>query len=295
MRIFITGGTGFIGKFVVKSLQKTKHQLLVLTSRKSNISVLAGSKNLQVVSGNLARLKQLELTLRKFRPEIAIHLAWEGIPDYGVEQSKRNLLYGLNLVELLGQIGCQVFIGAGSCWEYGATAGKISETIVPRSSNPFTAAKLALQLFGEQITAKYGMKFVWMRFFYVYGPGQKLVSLVPSLINSAIKGVKSEIKNPSGGNDFIYVEDVATALVRVVQKSRTIPAGVYNVGSGYLTGVQHIAELVMNNCGIKFKSTKTKPQGFYADISKLTKATGWQPSTSLEQGIKKTIKYFQSL
>ena len=295
MRIFITGGTGFIGKFVVKSLQKSNHQLLVLTSRKSHASVLVGSKNLQVVAGNLARLKPLESVLRKFRPEVAIHLAWEGIPDYGVEQSKQNLLYGLNLIELLGQVGCKIFIGAGSCWEYGTTAGKISETVVPRPSNPFTAAKLALQLFGEQIAVKYDMKFVWMRFFYVYGPGQKPASLVPSLINSALKGMAPEIKNPYGGNDFVYIEDVATALVRVVQKSRAIPVGIYNVGSGYLTGVQHIADVVMKTCGVEFKPTKAKPKGFHADISKLAKATGWKPRTSIEQGIKKTVKYFSSL
>ncbi len=294
MKIFITGGTGFIGKFVVKSLQKTKHQLLVLTSRKSNTSVLAGSKNLQVVLGDLARIKQLEPILRKFQPEIAIHLAWEGIPDYGVSQSLKNLVYGINLIEMLGEIGCKVFVGAGSCWEYGATTGKIREEVVPKSSNPFTSAKLSLQLFGENISAKYGMKFIWTRFFYVYGPGQKMASLVPSLINSALKGRAPEIKNPLGGNDFIYVEDVAAALLRVVQKSRAIPAGIYNIGSGYLTGVQHIAEMVMKNCGIGFKSTKTKPKGFYADISKLTKATGWKPNTNIEQGIKKTIKYFEA-
>jgi len=295
MRIFITGGTGFIGKLVVKSLQKTKHQLLVLTSKKSNAMVLTGSKNLQVVSGNLARPKQLELILRKFRPEIAIHLAWEGIPDYGVEMSKKNLLYGLNLIELLGQIGCKIFIGAGSCWEYGVTAGKINEAVVSSSPNPFTAAKISLQLFGEQIAIKYGMKFVWMRFFYVYGPGQKISSLVPLLIQSAMKGKMPELKNPSSGNDFIYVDDVATALVRLVQKYRAIPAGIYNVGSGYLTGVQQIAELVMKHFGIESKFSQIKPKGFYADISKLTKAMGWKPNTSIDQGIKKTIKYFQSL
>ncbi len=295
MRIFITGGTGFIGKFVVRSLQKTKHQLLVLTSKKVNAAVFKSSRNLQVVMGNLGRLKQLEPVLRKFQPKLTIHLAWEGIPDYGVELSKKNLIYGLNLIELLGRIGCKVFIGSGSCWEYGATTGKINEGVIPKSFNPFTAAKLSLQLFGEHIAKQYGMKFIWMRFFYVYGPGQKPASLVSSLIQSAIARKTPELKNPSGGNDFIYVEDVAKAIVQVVRKSATIPNGIYNIGSGYLTGVQHIAELVMKQCGVTSKFNKIKPQGFYADISKLAKATGWEPRTSIEQGIKKTVNHFKTI
>ena len=295
MRILITGGTGFIGKFLVVALQKTKHQLLVLTSRKAKISLWVEGKNLRIVSGNLGQMKKLEPIVCRFRPEVAIHLAWEGIPDYGVEPSKKNLLYSLNLIELLGQVGCKVFIGAGSCWEYGATTGKISETVVPKATDPFTAAKLSIQLFGEQIAAQSNMKFIWMRFFYVYGPGQKPASLVPMLIQSARKGQVPELKNPSDGNDFVYVEDIVAALVWVVQKSAVVPAGIYNVGSGYITGVQQIVELVMKNCGVASKFSKIKPKGFYADISKLNKATGWQPRTRAEAGIKKTISYYKNL
>lgn len=296
MRIFITGGTGFIGKFVVRQLQRTNHSLLVLTKKEISVVTLFGNaKNIQLLHGNLRRIKRLEPMLRKFHPDIAIHLAWEGIPDYGLDQSLKNLAYGVNLIEMLGQVGCKMFVGAGSCWECGVATGKINEKVIHKSSNPFTSAKLSLRLFGEHIAAKYGMKFIWMRFFYAYGPGQKKTSLVPSLIQSVEEGKVPEIKNPHGGNDFIYVEDVASAIIQVVRKYATISAGVYNVGSGHLTGVQQIMETVMKNCGVKFKPIKIKPTGFYADISKLIKATGWRPKTGIEQGIKKTINYFKAI
>lgn len=298
MKIFITGGTGFIGKFVVRRLQKTGHQLLVLTKKKSSPAALFGNaKNVKLLHGNLSRIKRLEPMLRKFRPELTIHLAWEGIPDYGLDQSLKNLVYGVNLMEMLGQIGCKMFVGAGSCWEYGATTGEISEKVTPKSFNPFTSAKLSLQLFGENAAAEYGMKFIWMRFFYVYGPGQKMTSLLPSLIQNAIRGKAPEIKNPHGGNDFVYVKDVAEALFQVVRKHQTIPAGVYNVGSGHLTSVQHIVDLVMKYCGgaTLSKLSKKKPIGFYANIGKLSKATGWRPKTGVDAGIKRTISYYKNL
>lgn len=294
MKIFITGGTGFIGRFVVRRLQKAGHPLLVLTKRRGNATRLFGSsKNIKLIHGSLAGLKRLEPAVRRFRPELTIHLAWEGIPDFGLSMSVRNLIYGINLIEMLGRLGCPVFVGVGSCWEYGATTGKISEKTIAKPSNPFTAAKTSTQLFGEQIAAKYGMKFIWTRFFYVYGPGQKTISLIPFLIKNVRQGRAPELKDPNGGNDFIYVDDVADAIFRIVQKSRTIPAGAYNMGSGRLTGVRQIVNLVLQHFGMasKFKSTKRRPVGFCADISKLNKATGWRPRTDIKQGIRKTINY----
>ena len=296
MKIFITGGTGFIGRPVVRRLQQANHQLLVLTKQTGSAKMLFGSsKNIKLIHGSLSGLKRVEPTIQRFRPDLAIHLAWEGIPDYGVSMSAKNLAHGVNLIEMLSRLSCPTFIGAGSCWEYGATVGKINEKTLPQSTNSFTAAKLSLKLFGEQVAANSNIKFIWPRFFYVYGPGQKPISLIPAVINSAKSGRLIELKNPNGGNDFVYVDDVAEAIALIVKKIKTIPAGVYNVGSGNLSGVRQIVNIALKhfNLATKFPSAKRRPVGFYADISKLSKATGWRPKTTLEQGIKQTIAYFQ--
>ncbi|MFH1088340.1 MAG: NAD(P)-dependent oxidoreductase [Patescibacteria group bacterium] len=298
MKIFITGGTGFIGKFVVRRLQKAGYQLLVLTKNKIDPSVVFGSENnIKLLQGNLSDIKHFQPIVRRFCPDVAIHLAWEGIPDYGLEASFKNLQYGVNLVSMLGQIGCKMFIGAGSCWEYGAVTGKISENTIPQSVTPFASAKLALKLFGESISAEYGMKFAWARLFFVYGPGQKKTSLIPSVVQSALAEKKIEINNPRGGNDFIYVEDVAEAIFQIARSYKSIPAVVYNIGAGYITSVQYIADLVMKYCGglVEKKPMAMKVVGFYADISKLSKATGWKPKTKIDTGIKKTISYYKKI
>lgn len=297
MRIFITGGTGFIGRAVVRRFQRAGYQLLVLIRRRSTATRLFDSaKNIKLVRGSLASLKAVEPIVRRFRPAITIHLAWEGIPDYGLSMSVKNLIYGVNLMEMMGRLGCPVFVGAGSCWEYGATTGKISEKTIAKPTSPVAAAKISTQLFGEQIAAEYGMKFIWARFFYVYGPSQKQTSLIPALIQNAKQGQAPALKNPNGGNDFIYVDDVAEAIARIAQKRSVLPAGIYNIGSGRLTSVRRIAGLVLRHFGManKLKSTKQQPAGFYADASKLNKATGWRPRTRLEQGIKKVVSYLRT-
>ncbi|MBU1092509.1 NAD(P)-dependent oxidoreductase [Patescibacteria group bacterium] len=298
MKIFITGGTGFIGKFVVKRLQKAGYQILVLTKKKIDPVVIFGSKkNIKLLQGNLSNIRYFQPIVRRFRPDVAIHLAWEGIPDYGLEASFKNLKHGINLIEMLGKIGCKMFVGAGSCWEYGAMTGKISEKTSPQSSTPFTSAKLALKLFGESISAEHGMKFVWLRLFYVYGPGQRPISLLPTIINGVLKGKVPEIKNIQGGNDFVYVDDIAEAIVKVVQKYKSIPEGEYNIGSGYLTGVREISNLAMEYCNVftLFKPSRKKTAGFFADTRKIRKVIGWVPSTTIEQGVKKTINYYKSI
>ena len=122
MKIFITGSTGFIGKHLVKNLKARGHELFLLDK-------------------DLADIKEWINEVKNFNPDAVIHLAWQGIPDYGPETSAKNLKYGLDLIENLSKIGCKWVLSAGSCWEYGGKAGKISEDAEIKPINDFTKAK----------------------------------------------------------------------------------------------------------------------------------------------------------
>ena len=298
MRIFITGGTGFIGKFVVEKLQKDGHHLLVHVLEKGSAKIFfRSSKNIRVVFGTLSNINHLKPILNRFKPDATIHLAWEGIPRFDAETSSKNLIQGLKLVALLAEIGCKLFIGAGSCWEYGRNRGRVSENMIPTSFSAFTAAKYALYTLGTEIAKEKGMRFVWARFFFVYGPGQRDGSLIPSAVLSAKNGQALELKNPNRANDFIYVMDVADAIALFIKKHRTVSAGVYNIGSGHLTAVQDIIKKVCIRCGVTYKnkSVDKKFVGFYADISKIRNSIGWRPHTKIREGISVTIDYYKNL
>lgn len=290
MRVFITGGTGFIGSHVVKKIQEEKNEILLLSPlpKFSNIS-----ENTKIVEGNLSNPEDWRKELKDFKPETTIHLAWEGIPNYDSETSIKNLKYGLELFSLLAEIGCKSILSTGSCWEYGGQPGKLSENTTPKPLNAFTSAKNALHLLGKEIANENNMNFIWTRLFYVYGPGQKKESLIPYLINCIKKGKTPEIKNPSAQNDFIYVGDVAEAISLLIQNCKR--SGIYNIGSGRLTSIQDIIKIIYNNFGLQKDYKNTTPgttdifSGFWADISKIKNDVGWEPKTEIQKGIKKII------
>ena len=235
MRIFITGGTGFIGRPTVLELQKCGHQLLLLApeSRRES-SERFGGRGIPLTKGDLGNPKKWEVAVKRFRPEAALHMAWEGLPDYGEDISEKNLIQGLRFYRLLGKIGCKKVVTTGSCWEYGIRQGKLSEDMPLHPFNAFSAAKNALHWFGECIAGDYDMQFIWTRLFFVYGPGQRKESLIPYLISCKKMGIKPEIKNPNKGNDFIYVNDIALALGILLEKRIKGSGVTYNIGAGRL-------------------------------------------------------------
>ena len=294
MKVFITGGTGFIGKHVTNKLAEEGFDLLLL-SQNPNFILPAKAKT---VTGDLASIEKWIKEVKDFSPDAVLHMAWEGIPDYSYTMSVKNLNYGLSLLDAIAGIGCKYFLSTGSCWEYGKQTGRLDEETPIKPLNAFTASKNALHWLGRETAKEYLMQFVWTRFFYVYGPGQKETSLIPYLINCVKAGKNPEAKNPFAQNDFIYVEDVAEAIYKIIKNCKE--SGVYNIGSGYLTSVQDIVKNIFDAFGSseKYKVVKPGPtdvfSGFYADISKIIKETGWEPKTGIKEGIQKTIDYYKS-
>jgi len=297
MRIFLTGGTGFIGRYVVKHLEKKGCNILLLTRvSKENIFSVIKSKKVNIVLGDLSDIDKWKNELIQFKPDITIHLAWEGIPDYGVKTSIKNLKYGLNLFEELAELGCKKIICTGSCWEYGQNQGKLSEDLPIRPSNAFAAVKNALYWVGKEIAKENNMQFIWTRLFYVYGPEQRESSLIPYIIKCVKEGKKSNLKTPSARNDFIYVDDVARAIVAILKKCNH--STVYNIGSGYSTSIQEIIKIIYSELNLQhkpkdklIKSNNIPFDYFWADISKIKKEIGWKTKITIEEGIKKIIKH----
>lgn len=289
MRIFLTGGTGFIGSYLVEKLLQEKHNLLIL-SRKPKSSPL-------YILGDLSNFDKWSQQVKRFQPEAAIHLAWENLPNYNAETSIRNLNYGINLYRFLPTTGCKLILTAGTGWEYGAQTGKLTENDSLEPLNTFVAAKIALYFLGRAIAAENDTKFVWVRIFYAYGAGQRKTSLIPRLINSAATGEAVQITNLSASHDFVYIEDVAEAILAILKKARN--SSVYNIGSGKLTSIKKIIEIVGEKLGLpKVKQlTSSKAIGYiggaWADILKIRKEVGWQPKTEISEGIEKTIRYYK--
>lgn len=297
MKVFITGGTGFIGTHLVRMLRYKGYDLLLLTRTPKKLP-FNNSKKITVVAGDLSNINDWKYDLIKFQPDATIHMAWEGIPDYGPETSVKNLKYGLDLIKLLAEIECRRFICTGSCWEYGQQHGKLHEDLPIKPFNAFASAKNALHWLGKEIAKENNMIFIWTRLFYVYGIGQKETSLIPYVINCVRRGKKPEIKTPFAKNDFIYVEDVADALTNILTKCKQ--STIYNIGSGSSTSAKEIVNMVYDSLGIKNEfeagsiySDEASCEEYWADLSKIKTEIGWKPKLTILEGLKRTIQEYE--
>jgi nucleoside-diphosphate-sugar epimerase len=227
-----------------------------------------------------------------FQPEAACHLAWEGIPDFSRAQCERNLSMSLRVLDTLMAIGsCRKMIGTGSCWEYGLQEGPCLENAIPAVTNDFTWAKDSIRRHGMARAVETGKSFGWFRIFFVYGPGQRKGSLIPSTMEAWRRQENPPLKNPGAAQDFIYLGDVVEALGRAVEADW--PSGAYNLGTGSLTSVADIVRMVqelMND-----PATETAPLrrqetgGKWASTEQARLHLPWQSRTSVSEGLKKTL------
>lgn len=302
MKIFITGATGFIGRHAVRLLAQNNHDLMLLIKRhgQNPFITAADNKQISVVYGDLSDIDCWKNDFVEFKPDALLHMAWEGLPNYSIEMCRLNLDYGLNLFLMAAKAGCSTIMSIGSCWEYAEKKGVLHENSTIDSTKAFPAFKNALRITGEAISREYKIRFYWPRLFFVYGPGQREASLIPSIIRAVSLGETPNIKNYANKNDFIYVEDVAAALVKIIQKK---PDGIiYNIGSGFSTAVLDVLSLVYETMGYKkryIRGTKafdnSMKDDFWADTANIRKDVGWTPNFSLTDGIKNTVHYFADL
>jgi len=291
MKIFITGLSGFIGKSLLKQFSFSDE---IYALFRNDPGQLPG--NIHKIIGDLHTPDDIFSQLIQIRPDICIHLAWGGIPDYGFENSIQNLKQGTKLLHYLVDIcECSKIIVTGSCWEYGKNFGICREDESCQGGNYFVWAKRALCDFGLMLASLYPVTFIWTRLFYVYGPGQRFGSLIPTITDAILNGYQPNIQTPCNANDFIYVDDVVDALLQFAYHE--VSSGIYNIGTGNSTPVWKACEMVEQLLGHEPRYSlfmKTMDcqitADFYADTTKTASSLNWYANTRFEEGIKHYIK-----
>ena len=284
MRIFITGGSGFIGRYLIRELNG--NQILALTRRKPEMGSLAG---VEWLFGDLEQTDQWEEKLIQFGPEVCIHLAWEGLPDYSKEVSEKNVKLSANLFTLLRRANVRRIVALGSCWEYGDVQGRISEAQDTKPKSHFAMAKVQVCESFIKESSVAGIEFVWQRVFFSYGPGQRTAALLPTVVTALEDHQLPKIKSPDLAQDFVFISDVAEAIA--ITSTRSKVEGIFNVGSGQLTQVGDFVNIVAAELGSTFRThVLGEPLGMFASVEKLKREVGWEPKHSLQQGVAETVK-----
>lgn len=292
MRILVTGLGGFLGKAVGRLLAKEKHQILGFIQKSSSLDV--DCPNFFFHKCDLREPNSYKKEIAQFAPQILVHLAWKGIPDFSMVNCLDNIQMSIDLVDAVVASGsCRKILVAGSCFEYDQLIGACFEENLGKPKDSFTWAKHSLLSYLNLVCQKNHIILGWMRPFYIYGPNQRSGSLIPTVFSALKEKRLPDLRTPKNSNDFVYVDDVACGFSLAVEKE--IPSGIYNLGSGVVTSVSDICELAENlvtggrslTDELKSRTKETNQScAFWADCSRSEKFLGWKATTSLNEGVR---------
>lgn len=278
-KILVTGATGFIGKTLCRILSE------------KNISFLPHNE----IGLDITQPETLEF---KDSGEIStvIHLAGKTfVPDSWknpTEFMKVNAIGTQNIAEF-----CKIHQAKliyVSAYIYGNTnQNPINENHPANVNNPYALSKWM----GEEIALFYQSVFnvqvSIVRPFNVYGPGQNEMFLIPEVIKQVKEGKEIRVKDLFPKRDFIYVDDVAGMILKILETDKQ---GIFNAGNGQSYSVKELIDCVQKAAGTSLavhseNTVRTNEiSNTIADISKAKSELGWKPAYDLEGGIRKMME-----
>jgi len=280
-KILITGGSGFIGKELIRKFKYKKVYFITKKKRKT----LPGHHNIVC---NLTNKKKLISEVKKINPNVIYHLAWHGIPKFNKKNFKINLKITKNLIEAMNLSKCKTIIVSGTCAEYGFSNKILHENSKTNFNSPLGKQKKMIK---DYLTNNLDKKtaLIWLRIFYVYGPQQRKGSLMQFLEEAKNKKEHLKLKHPHVRNDFIYIKDVIEALSKI---KKTNISSVINICTGKPTSniefIKKFEKVAKHKINIHSSNKKNTKKLLYGSNAKLKKL-GWIQKYSIEKALKEII------
>jgi|TARA_B110000483_G_C18188298_1_gene539883 dTDP-6-deoxy-L-talose 4-dehydrogenase (NAD+) len=248
-KILLTGGTGFVGKQILKHLSKFDVDI-VLVIRKCAKQSFSNVKNVVSVieTDNIFNETSSWWTSKSNNIDIVINAAWYAEPgSYYTSLSNIDCLRGsLNMAEGCIASGIKKFVGIGSCAEYEISNNPIPYNGSLKPHTIYAASKLATFQILEQLFNSNDISFVWCRLFYLYGEGEDDRRLVPYIKNKLNKGQSADLSSGNQVRDFI---DVTFAGQIIGDIALSKQSGAINVCSGQPKTIREHAIEVAKNYG----------------------------------------------
>ena len=290
-KIIITGATGCVGSAVVRRAQAKGMEVTCIVHQGSKrVSNLPADDRVKIIECNLSDYHSLKI---EGKHDAFIHLAWEktfGASRDDAETQTRNIQYTLDACQLAHRCGCKVFVGAGSQAEYGVQEVDLTSDLPVKPESGYGIAKYAAGKLSALLCKNLGIRHNWVRILSVYGPNDGENTLICYVIRELKAGRSPELTKCEQIWDFLYADDAGNAILAVAEKG--IAGKTYPLGSGigrrlseYVEKIRKaIAPSVQVKYGVK-DYYPHQPMHLVAEISELTKDTGWKPKVNFKNGI----------
>lgn len=276
MKIFITGGTGFIGSHLINELHKYGYDLLC-SKRANSIPRIELKREPKWIDNETIYLK--DDFLKKI--DVVINIASTGVSPQKAtwkEMQKVNINFAIELMKKSIKNGVRRFISIGSGLEYGLEANRW-DFIPPSASlypiSLYATSKAAAFFLLNQIATESSIEFFYGRIFTSYGDGQYSGNLLPNLRKAALKGNDFVLNSPYHIRDFIHVNEVVKHIRLAVKREDIIPKSpkIVNIGSGIGKSIYKFAFEEWNSLNakgeLKFNDNKLKNNGIQKMVADL--------------------------
>jgi len=298
MRIFLTGGAGYIGSVCSELLLNEGHEVAIFDNLSEGHRRAVDSRA-NFVRGDLTDRLQIEAALSSTRPDAVMHFAaYALVPESMRDPSKyfrNNIANGLNLLDAVVARGVQRIIFSSTCAIFGPPERvPIDETAHPRPVSPYGESKLAFEKILRWYDEIHALKFVSLRYFNAAGATGNLgedhrpeTHLIPNVLKVALgKSPNVEIygtdyETPDGTciRDYIHIVDLARAHILALGAAAS---GFYNLGTGGGSSVREVIAACRKITGRKIETIEKPrrlgdPPRLIASSEKIKKEVGWQP------------------
>ena len=302
MNILITGGRGYLGRYIVKNLLDGGH------------TVINYSRSMQMDNedpryifayGQLSDVSRLTEVLKQYHVDRIIHTAAQSHPDWSLvvpySTVETNIMGTMTVLEAARACGITRIVECSSECVYGNSDGSpIGEEHPLHPTTPYGVTKAANEMMSAAYNARFGMDIVSLRIGQVYGPGQVMKESVRDAIRTALKG---EVYRNDGGGDqrfqLVHVKDAAKAvcLACFAPKENLSAEAVYNITSGYQPSLYDVIDVLKELIpGARFEvgpgDNSTEINGIFR-IEAAKRDLGYEPEVSLKEGLQEYVDWLR--
>lgn len=302
----MTGGAGFIGSALARALIARGDEVRILdnlsTGLESNLPPGA-----EFIQGDLRDLKTINDALAEI--EAVFHqAAFKSVPksiDDPLEAETSNVVGTLNLLMAAERRSVRRVIYASSSSAYGDADGTKFESMPTSPISPYGVSKLSGEHYCRVWTRVKGISTVSLRYFNVFGPGQRpdsqYAAVFPAFISALVEGTPGTIHGDGKQTrDFTFIDDVVRANLNALDADDRVSGQVINVCAGSPRSVLDVYETIENVLGVKVPPTFVPRRigdilNSCGDITRASEFLGWAPQSDWGEAVRATVEWFQEL
>ena len=298
MKIFVTGGAGYVGSICVEELLQRGHEVIVFDNLSEGHRI-AIDPRATFIHGDLNDSKSVSLAINTSRPDAVMHFAANALVAESMQNPYKyfhnNVCGGLNLLNAMIENGVNRLVFSSTCATFGTPDRvPIDEDTAQNPINPYGESKLMFERILRWFDQIHALTFVALRYFNVAGASEKYgehhrteTHLIPRVLQVALGRLPhveiygTDFPTPDGTSirDYIHVQDLASAHILALSADRS---GFYNLGTGGGTSVREVINACRKITGhaiptIERPRRAGDPARLVASSERARESLGWKP------------------